>query len=66
MPLFIRKLEINKYISKCNPRLGVEPRVEAFSAWAEGVILGLSAEGKEIVPQAVLKTVCDKWKSQEY
>jgi hypothetical protein len=46
--------------------LGVEPRVEAFSAWAEGVFLGLSAEGKEIVPQAVLQTVCDKWKSQEY
>ena len=66
LPLFIRKLEINKYISKCNPRLGVEPRVEAFSAWAEGVFLGLSAEGKEIVPQAVLQTVCDKWKSQEY
>jgi hypothetical protein len=48
------------------PRLGVEPRVEAFCAWAEGVFLGLSAEEKEIVPQAVLKIVWNKWKSQDF
>ena len=66
LPLFIQKLEINKYISKCNPRLGVEPRVEAFSTWAEGVFLALSAGEKEAVPQAVLKMVYDKWESQEF
>jgi hypothetical protein len=66
LPLFIQKLEINKYISKCNPRLGVEPRVEAFSTWAEGVFLGLTAGEKEVVPQAVLKMVYDKWESQDF
>jgi hypothetical protein len=66
LPLFIQKLEINKYISKCNPRLGVEPRVEAFSTCAEGVFLALSAGEKEAVPRAVLKMVYDKWESQEF
>jgi hypothetical protein len=66
LPLFIQKLEINKYISKCNPRLGFEPRVEAFSTWAEGVFLALSAGEKETVPQAVLKMVYDKWESQKF
>jgi hypothetical protein len=66
LPLFIQKLEINKYISKCNPRLGFEPRVEALSTWAEGVFLASSAGEKETVPQAVLKMVYDKWESQEF
>jgi hypothetical protein len=65
---FIRKFEIARYIPRCNGRMeaGLEPDVELFIAWADGVWSGMSDEERSDVPQATMDLVRQKWDSQHF
>jgi hypothetical protein len=66
LPEFIRKLGIDKYIERCDPREHRGKDVEAFMMWAYVVFYKMITEDRKFVPEAVHNRVRTKWESQHF